>query len=234
MPESIIQKGPDLFAVESPPRPRFRMSDRLFILSATADPAEPFSLPEGVAFHSMREATAGGSPLLHTRFAVWRDAASLRILFRAEDEREVRASHYERDSPLYNEDVVEVFLSVGNPARYVEIEISPIASIFDAWVDTPHGVRSSMNVDSDWNCEGLLAATRRTRQTGTLWCWETALSIPFSSVEAEPHEGDVWLANFYRIDRRADGTVEYSAWRPTLKTPADFHVVAAFGGLQFR
>ena len=40
----------------------------------------------------------------------------------------------------------------------------------------------------------------------------------------------LWRANFYRIDRGERD--EYSAWRPTLRSPPDFHVPARFGSLR--
>ena len=40
-------------------------------------------------------------------------------------------------------------------------------------------------------------------------------------------------ANFFRVDRSETHGDEYSAWNPTMKDPADFHVVAAFGKLEF-
>ena len=209
------------------------MTETLRIPTRSSDPADPFHLPASVRTHRFSEATAGGQPRLETRFALWRDDAHLRILFRASDEERVQATLHRRDDPLYNEDVVEAFISLGDPARYIEIEVSPAGSIFDAWVHSPDGVRATMDVDSDWNCEGLFAATRRTKRTAGSWLWETAVGIPFASIGADPQPGEVWTGNFYRIDRGIDGQVEYSAWRPTMKQPADFHVVSAFGRLRF-
>jgi hypothetical protein len=63
---------------------------------------------------------------------------------------------------------------------------------------------------------------------------DTIVRIPFSSVgRATPGDGETWRGNFFRIDRHPDHGDEFSAWQPTLKNPADFHVAAAFGALRF-
>ena len=44
----------------------------------------------------------------------------------------------------------------------------------------------------------------------------------------------LWRANFYRIERPAGSLPEFTAWSPTLVTPADFHKPARFGVLELR
>ena len=48
-----------------------------------------------------------------------------------------------------------------------------------------------------------------------------------------PAEGEVWRANFFRIDRHPKLGDDFSAWQPTMRTPPDFHVVGAFGTIRF-
>jgi hypothetical protein len=48
-----------------------------------------------------------------------------------------------------------------------------------------------------------------------------------------PVAGETWRANFFRIDRHPELGDEYSAWQPTMRSPADFHVGEAFGTLKF-
>jgi hypothetical protein len=59
------------------------------------------------------------------------------------------------------------------------------------------------------------------------------IRLPFDSLGWRPTAGDEWRGNFFRIDRSARHGDEFSAWQPTLKAPADFHVAAAFGALRF-
>ena len=60
------------------------------------------------------------------------------------------------------------------------------------------------------------------------------MAIPFADMLTAPHipprAGDVWRANFYRIDRAEDGD-EYSAWSPTLRR--NYHTPERFGALVF-
>jgi hypothetical protein len=86
-----------------------------------------------------------------------------------------------------------------------------------------------MRADLSWTCHGLFAAIRR---QGELV--ETVVRIPFASVaDRAPIRGERWRANLFRVDRSTRHGDEYSAWQPTWKNPADFHVPAAFGTLLF-
>jgi alpha-galactosidase len=64
---------------------------------------------------------------------------------------------------------------------------------------------------------------------------ETVIRVPFASIErSKAADGEVWRANFFRIDRSATHGDEFSAWQPTMRNPPDFHVPAAFGELRFQ
>jgi len=174
---------------------------------------------------ALRRATDGNEPRLRTIVAAYHDDVFLTVVFHGEDDG-VIATHRNHDDPLWQEDVVEVFLAPDTPQRYFEIEVNPIGTTFDAVIDSPDGVRSTMRTDLAWTCEGLFSAVRATPQS-----LDVVLRIPFASVGASAH-GE-WLANFYRIDRSHRHGDEFAAWQPTMKTPADFHVPAAFGRLRF-
>jgi hypothetical protein len=204
----------------------------LTILRANADPEEPWTAPEGCTPVRLRSATDGGPPLLATSVTLWYDREALSVLFSGADDLTV-ASHVMRDAPLYEEDVVEVFLAPESLQRYFEIEISPNGSIFDATVDSPEGDRRSMTVDRGWTCEGLFAAVRKTSVAGDITL-DVIVRIPFASIgRPTPSPGEQWRANFFRIDRHPERGGEFLAWQPTLRTPPDFHVPAKFGTLRF-
>jgi hypothetical protein len=61
--------------------------------------------------------------------------------------------------------------------------------------------------------------------------WSVEIALPFASIGGKPKKDAEWRANFYRIER--SGEAEYSAWSPTMKDPADFHVPERFGRLVF-
>ena len=91
-----------------------------------------------------------------------------------------------------------------------------------------------MHADRGWTCDGLFAAIRKTIESDGTTSTDTLLRIPFAALDrGAPEDGETWRANFYRIDRHPRFGDEYSAWQPTWKVPADFHVPAAFGTLRF-
>jgi hypothetical protein len=187
----------------------------------------PWELPDAVTPAPLRLATDGAEPHLVTSVAVWWDEYYLTALFTGDDDA-VIASYFGHDDPLWQEDVVEIFVAPGDPTRYYEIEVNPLGTLFDAVIDSPDGVRSTMRADRSWTCDGLFAATRRTPHH-----FSTVIRVPFGPLGVVPAPGDRWRGNFYRIDRHAARGDEFSAWQPPMKVPADFHVVAAFGEWMF-
>jgi len=150
-----------------------------------------------------------------------------------------------RDDPLYDEEVVEVFLCPTRVlSRYFEIEISPHNVVFDAAIHNPDLDRQTMTTNRNWDCADLLTAVcaeapvhddapanRASQGPGGTWTVEIA--IPFSSLPpgTPPEPGSEWCVNFYRIDRGERDV--YQAWSPTLRKPADYHVPRRFGVLRF-
>jgi hypothetical protein len=177
-----------------------------------------------------------GAANAETRLKACWDTKHLYLAFQCLD-RDVFSPYKRRDEPLYEGEVVEAFLSPG-PAlrRYFEFEVSPANVIFDARVDNP-GPPGPMTVDRAWNSPGLRTAVR---VRGTLnrrgdrdRSWTVEMALPFAdlALDRPVRAGDVWRANFYRIDRgRPD---EFSAWSATLADPPNFHVPSRFGKLAF-
>ncbi|MEN9938260.1 MAG: hypothetical protein RLZZ387_4839 [Chloroflexota bacterium] len=156
------------------------------------------------------------------------DQCGLYVRFDCSD-RDIWGTYDQRDAPIYDEEVVELFLSPGRdvPRRYVEIEVSPNGVMFDARIDSPAGTRVGLTVDTGWDCPGI---TWRAERHDADQRWSAVLCIPFAAlVEGEPPE--VWRANFYRIERPREGMPEFSCWSPTYTEPADFHVAGRFGTL---
>jgi hypothetical protein len=190
---------------------------------------DPWQIPPGCASVPLHRATDGAAPRLATQVAAYHDGAVLTIVYVAEDDAEVVATMYGHDEPLWKEDVVELFIAPDGLTPYYELEISPIGTTFDARIDSPGGIRATMVVDLDWNADDLFAAVKRDGGTRM----SIVLRLPFAALGATPQSGDEWRANFFRVDRSAAHGDEYSAWQPTLKSPPDFHVAAAFGVLRF-
>jgi hypothetical protein len=209
------------------------MTETLAVPCAPFDMEEPWSTPRGCAPVRLRRATDAAAPRLATSVAAWHDDEAVTFLFSGSDDH-ILATYHHRDDPLYEQDVVEVFFAPETATRYYELEVSPHGTIFDAVIDSPDGIRATMHADKAWTCAGLVVAVRKVIESGGEMSFDTLIRVPFASIgRATPADGEVWRANFFRIDRHPDRGDEYSAWQPTLKEPADFHVAAAFGMLRF-
>jgi Carbohydrate-binding family 9 len=208
--------------------------ETLVVSRAPFDIEEPWSAPAAARTVRLRRATDGTTPRLATSVAIWYDNECLSILYSFADDHIV-ARHFAHDAALYDEDVVEAFLSPETASEYFELEVSPRGTIFDARISSPDGVRQSMHVDRDWTCEGLMATIRAVTELDRGMSLDVLLRVPFSSLgRSVPAAGETWRANFFRIDRHPEKGDEFSAWQPTLREPADFHVTAAFGTLSFQ
>lgn len=209
------------------------MTDILRARRAPFDMEDPWASPPECEPVRLRRAIDGAAPRLSTSVTAWYDETFLTVLFTLSDDH-VQATLRDHDAPLYEQDVVEIFLAPDTLTRYFELEISPMGTVFDAVVDSPDGVRSTMQVDRSWTCARLMAAVRKVTESDGLRTVDTVVRIPFGSLgRPAPVRGETWRANFFRIDRHPDLGDEFSAWQPTLRQPPDFHVPAAFGILDF-
>lgn len=147
------------------------------------------------------------------------------IQFRCKDSYAI--PHYEnRDDPLYEQDVVEVFIDMsGEGRRYIEIEVSPFNVIFDAWIERAEDGR--IEADTSWNMEQLGTSVVLEESYGRIY----ELRLPWGDFAPAPVEGTEWRVNLYRIDEQPDRTREYQAWGPTGKV--NFHIPSHFGRMQF-
>ncbi|MGB8167375.1 MAG: carbohydrate-binding family 9-like protein [Chthoniobacteraceae bacterium] len=180
--------------------------------------------PELPAFE-LRETVTALAPQQRTRVRLGWTPDELRVLFHCEDTR-TWATMTERDAPLYEEEVVEVFLDpVGDLANYFEIEVNPLNAVLDL---VARRNRSGYTREFAWRCEDLRTAARTTPSG-----WSAELAIPFRSLLAAPPRPMArWSANFCRIDRPVDQPRELSAWSPTRL--GTFHAPERFGVIEFR
>jgi len=176
---------------------------------------------------ALRRAADGAVPLQPTTVRVGYDDRALLVRFDCDD-RDIWATHTERDAPLWEEEAVEVFIAPGDadPQAYVELEVNPLGAIFDARVSNPDARRDSMRVDAAWNAAGLVVRVDRPSPGS----WGAELEIDWSDFCAGPPPR-VWRANFFRIERPRGGDPEFSCWSPSFTDPADFHKPARFGRL---
>jgi hypothetical protein len=184
---------------------------------------------EDVSSASLVLADGSGAPEQATAVRLCWDDEALHVRFDCED-RDAWGTFKKRDDPLWQEEVVEVFLAPGeeDPVRYMEIEVSPLGVLFDARIHNPTGLRADMTADLSWDCPGLRWQVGRGLERQDWWA---ELSIPWD-IFPRMVSPRLWRANFYRVERPRDGAPEFTCWSPTLTSPADFHKPARFGLLE--
>ena len=164
------------------------------------------------------------------------DETNLYIAFNCYD-LDIFSSYTERDQHLWKEEAVEVFIDVDEePNTYVEIEVSPQNVLFDSYIVDPVNIDVVETVKFD--LAGIETAVAVNGTVNKLddqdTSWSAEIRIPFIDLKDDFKFKDVqkyeWKINFYRIDRDADGSVNY-AWSPTF---GSFHKPSVFGTLVFK
>jgi len=181
--------------------------------------------------------TVTGAPgAVKTTFKVCHDWDNLYVAFQCQDH-DVWSPFTKRDQPLWEADVVEVFICPNKDrTHYYEFEVSPRNVVWDGYITNPKGKQEGIAPDSSWNCAGLRTAVRvrgtlnkrSDRDAG----WTAEMAIPVRCIvgrRAAP--GEYWRVNFYRIETKSKKNIELLAWSPT-RQPY-FHVPARFGRLVF-
>jgi hypothetical protein len=155
-----------------------------------------------------------------------------------EDEK-IWATLSERDESLWTEEVLEIFFAPRGPGSpYVELQVNPLGTIFDARFESPPGSSGDRRADIErartWDLDGLEVAVH---VEGSLndganpdEFWSVEMWIPFAGLELEgapPQAGDRWRVNLYRFDRPDQETTHAYAWSTGPR--GDFHRVQEFG-----
>ncbi|MCX7841785.1 MAG: carbohydrate-binding family 9-like protein [Clostridia bacterium] len=178
---------------------------------------------------TLLETVSGKEPKQRTTFkALWNEKF-LYVGFACEDNY-INATLTSYNDPIYNEDVVEVFIDENNDKKsYTEIEVSPLNTVLHYLIHN--------NLAGEIACfariDKIVKSAVLINNLSKTWCVE--IQIPFSEfVLAKNHPplpGDEWGVNFYRIEKSEDGSEEYSAFCPT--GLINFHKPECFGKLVF-
>lgn len=158
--------------------------------------------------------------------ALWNDDF-LYVAFSCKDDL-LNAYRTQYNDALYQEDVVEVFIDDNNDLKsYVEIEVNPLNALLHYFI------YNDLNGKIFSYGRNEKTITTAVAVEGTNWSVE--LAIPMKEFATAPHlppkQGDIWKANFYRIDKKANDTREYTAWSPTGKV--NYHIPLKFGDIVF-
>ncbi len=145
----------------------------------------------------VEDAPAVGETVVYVLY----DERNLYVGFRfldPEPER-IRAVETERDSSLWGDDCIELFLDTHHDKRSAFCFVTnPLAAQLDQKI-----AREGEVIDRQWDCEWQVEAS--VNEEG--WCAEMA--IPFQELSFEPKRGNVWGINFWR---NASGRRESSTW----------------------
>ena len=147
--------------------------------------------------------------------------------------------HTKRDSPIYEEEVVELLVRGKGPEQYVEVAFSPTGAVFDTlfpryrWRKTgklayDSGAVSAVRLDGTLNRSG-------DRDRG----WTLEARIPLARLgqghRMPPQHGDRWRANVYRIERPRRILPTALALSPvSTGQNGDLHMLSRFAVLEFR
>jgi hypothetical protein len=176
----------------------------------------------------LTDAATGDAPERPTRLSLAWTPEYLFVAFACRDEGPTNAQLTVRDANLWEEEVVEVFIDADDDQRtYYELEWNPLNTLFDAFV---------INHDKhwllrDWTMAGIQHAVQRGEDG-----WAVEIALPMAefgeAAQLPPQIGDVWRANFYRIDRPPHAErAEMTAWSTIGRR--NFHASEAFGYIEF-
>ena len=187
--------------------------------------------PRVGAFRNIRSPDDG---VLPTQAAMLWDDRNLYVAFVCKDPRPW-STMFKRDSFLWTQEVVEVFLDPDGDGRdYPELEVSPHNVVVDLLIPEPPGAGTDPAVAARWDIAGLRTSVSK-RSAG----WTVEIAIPWGSladagVDRAPNYGDVWRVGLYRIERPGGSGSEQppqlQAWSVTEKS---FHEPARFGRVEF-
>jgi hypothetical protein len=169
------------------------------------------------------------------------DENYLYVGFYCEDTK-IWATYQNQDDPLYEEDVVEVYIDPdGDGEKYLEVEVNPLNTIFDLWLTKPWSEGGQGN--TEWTMAGLITAIS---VDGTVsdnsdqdHSWICEMAMPFTEMafaagqmNFPPLENDRWRFNMYRFDRRSTGDPdgEATGWS---QTSGGQHEPGRFGEIIF-
>jgi len=160
------------------------------------------------------------------------DDRNLYVAFECEDD-EVYAHPGRRDDdPIYEDEVVEIFVDPAGSGRdYAEIEVSPANVVFDARFAARRGDLAAARV---WASGARTAVEVRRGPAGDRG-WTVEMALPLEALRATaraPRPGDRWRMNLFRLEtHNRAGVAEGQAFSPPLR--GDFHALDRFGWLLF-
>jgi len=158
------------------------------------------ALPRVGRFTNIRrtDGTALAGAESATEAAIAWDDQNLYVAFACHDT-QPWGTMFERDSRLWEQEVVELFLDPdGDGKNYPELEVTPHNVVVDLLIPAP---RTGAGTAAKWDIKGLRTAVGK--HAGG---WTVEMAIPWASLGASgvtraPTSGDRWRVGLYRIER---------------------------------
>jgi hypothetical protein len=211
-------------------------------ISATLEPDGRLDEPEWGAAVAVPFVRAPDGPAAGDRIRarlLW-SPRFLYVAFEVRDQLLV-SQFAERDDPIYNQDVVEVFLDEdGDGKNYYEFQVSPAGVQFDQLLTQPRTGDPKAFDARDFRAGVALDGTLNDDTPDRGYVVE--LQIPFASLAGfstqQPQPGTVWRGNLFVLDAtrlpdqpRQTAPQEGFAWSAPKKN--DFHEFRRFGEFRF-
>ena len=115
---------------------------------------DPWRWPwaEAVTLPPFTLAAGQGLATQQTEARVCYNDQTLFVRFDCAD-RDIWGTYTQRDEPIYDEEVVEIFIGPGAATQvdYYELEVSPNGVLLDVRVHNPTGDRATMKLDFAWD-----------------------------------------------------------------------------------
>lgn len=179
----------------------------------------------------------GRRPQYRTEARLLWDETALYVAFTCEDDLVWARPGRADDDPIYEDEVVELFLDPSGSGRgYVELEVSPANVRFDArfagWREDLAGARTwSSGAKTAVQVDGEL--TRGDEPARAARGWTVEIALPWKSLGLAPTGGERWRVNLYRLEtHNRRRVVEGSGFSPPLR--GDFHALDRFGWLELQ
>lgn len=188
--------------------------------------------------------SVGGMPVKErTTVQMKYDASSLHIKFECKDNPRMDQNFYTVDnSPIYNQEVFEIFISQGAalPKEYFEIQLNPNDALYVSKIryGVPRGNQFKIELLDIVN-SGVVHSVSKNREHNS---WSGELSIPLDFISDENNDSNgVFRFNLYRVISKRDHldpnwmaiseNAIYSCWSSTYQKEPQFHVPERFGFL---
>lgn len=189
-------------------------------------------------------------PPLRTRMKMLWDDENLYIAAEMEEPR-VWATLTERDSVIFHDNDIEVFLNpTRDRLRYYEFEMNALNTVWDLFLSRPY--RDGGSADNSWDIGGLRTGVhvhgRLNDPSGESRGWSVEIVMPWAAFDRHPGggvapaPGETWKVNFSRVEwdlevvdgayRKIPGHPEHNwVWSPM--GLIDMHLPERWGIVRF-